>query len=191
MTKAIATSTKPDAVGYTRDWYDFRVFAIASHGDQKYGEYPYSYHLATVECYLLEYGYDEYDYVASGWLHDTLEDTKTTIVNLTDSFNPKVAMMVWACTGTGDTRKERNEIIYENLKGIPEAAPVKVADRLANMKNCYRTKNVEKLEMYCKEWPEFKANVGPLMRGDKRACLLWNALDDFAEGLIEYGKSTK
>jgi (p)ppGpp synthase/HD superfamily hydrolase len=50
-----------------------KEFAIAKHGTQKYGEHPYSYHLAQVSQVLAELGYAADEAIAAaGWLHDIL-----------------------------------------------------------------------------------------------------------------------
>jgi (p)ppGpp synthase/HD superfamily hydrolase len=52
-----------------------KEFAIIAHGDQKYGEHPYSVHVDEVAHIASEYGeLDE----AVAFLHDVVEDTETT-----------------------------------------------------------------------------------------------------------------
>lgn len=168
-------------VNFECDYQDFRLSAISAHKDQKYGELPYAYHLAMVESLLCDFDFQEYEYRAAAWLHDVVEDTKVSVASITEVYNLKIARMVWACTGEGHNRKERAECIYKRLKEFPEAAPVKCADRYANMTFSCQTRNLGKLEMYLKEWDTFKANVMPLMLGlgDRRASYMWNVIDDY------------
>jgi guanosine-3',5'-bis(diphosphate) 3'-pyrophosphohydrolase len=163
-----------------RDYFDYAMIAISAHGKQMYGDLPYSYHLAMVDYYVCDFGFTEYKYRAAAWLHDTVEDTDTTIVEIADVFGQEVGMLVWACTGVGATRKERNACIYKRLKDHPDAALIKCADRYANIKYAISTKNMEKLALYILEWEGFKAAVSPLMIavGDHRKSYFFNMLDD-------------
>lgn len=163
-----------------RDYFDYAMIAIAAHEDQQYGPYPYSYHLAMVDNYVCEYGFTDHKYRAAAWLHDTVEDTDTTAADIADVFGKEVAMMVWACTGEGLTRKERNACIYKRLPQVPEAAIIKCVDRFCNVKFAIKEKNNDKIKMYLAEWEGFKRVVQPLMVGvgDHRKSYLFNNLDD-------------
>jgi guanosine-3',5'-bis(diphosphate) 3'-pyrophosphohydrolase len=109
-----------------------REFASARHADQKYGDRPYMFHLDMVAIILHTFGYDG-DVAAAGLLHDVIEDTPTTVEEVSEKFGPRVATLVWAVTGTGKNRRERNESIYQKLELVPDAVPVKLADRIANV----------------------------------------------------------
>jgi (p)ppGpp synthase/HD superfamily hydrolase len=150
-------------IEFTKAWSDFRVFAIRQHKGQMYGDLPYAYHLSMVEAYLDEFGYDDWEYRCAGWCHDIVEDTLTTPEELSLLFTPHVASLVWACTGVGSNRSDKAKEIYRRLKEYPLAAPVKVADRMANMLHGLETANVKKLSMYLDEWSGFKENIKPLM----------------------------
>jgi (p)ppGpp synthase/HD superfamily hydrolase len=52
-----------------------REFAIKAHGEQKYGEFPYSVHLDEVATIAKPYG-ESAEIVA--YLHDVIEDTSVT-----------------------------------------------------------------------------------------------------------------
>ena len=45
-----------------------------------------------------------------------------------------VADLVWAVTGVGANRKERNQSIYDKIKNYPMAAVLKTADRIADLR---------------------------------------------------------
>jgi len=108
------------------------AFAIAAHGDQLYDGEPYRVHLAAVVRVLNDFGYVG-AYEAAGWLHDVVEDTDVGLAEIVDRFGPDVARMVDAVTGLGATRAERNARIYVGIAQEPEAAAVKLADRIANV----------------------------------------------------------
>jgi (p)ppGpp synthase/HD superfamily hydrolase len=169
---------------------DFRTLAIRLHGDQKYGDLPYSIHLSMVENALVNAGYDSFEYRASAWLHDSIEDTEATLQLLYNYYGPNVAEWVFACTGEGDNRKERNASIYTKLAATPLAAPVKVADRYINMRYGIITGS-HKLEMYIGEFAEFSNVVRPLMTGTKKGSVLWNLLEDAVVQAIQVTKEKK
>ncbi len=111
---------------------DARAFAVAAHGDQRYGGEPYETHLAAVVRVLGDFGYGE-AYRQAGWLHDVVEDTAVPLAEIGARFGDEVAAMVDAVTGLGATRQERNARIYAGLRACPAAAAVKLADRIANV----------------------------------------------------------
>jgi (p)ppGpp synthase/HD superfamily hydrolase len=110
-----------------------RKFAIERHGDQKYGELPYIYHLDMVYETALAFNLDE-DYQVAAYLHDTLEDTKTTKKELEEIFGKRVAEMVFSVTGEGETRKDKKASMIRKLEAFPEGINLKMVDRYANMK---------------------------------------------------------
>ncbi len=111
---------------------DAEAFAIAAHGDQLYGGAPYHTHLAAVVRVLHDFGYVG-AYEAAGWLHDVVEDTAVDLASVAEQFGPDVASMVDAVTGLGATRAQRNARIYAGIAREPQAAVVKLADRIANV----------------------------------------------------------
>ena len=109
-------------------------FARKQHGDQLYGNgEPYvDGHVAKVVEVLKQFEAHPI-HIAAGWLHDVIEDTPTTRQDVSRNFGEQVASLVWACTGIGGNRRERNVSIYEKIAANPEAAIVKTADRIANV----------------------------------------------------------
>lgn len=160
-------------VEYVKESYI--LAAISAHGDQKYGPYPYAFHLAMVEHTLVNYGFTEYKYKAAAWLHDVIEDTGASLSKVNDSFGREVAQIVWACTGEGSNRKERNQDIFNKIAAFPDAAVVKAADRLANVNMGFHTLNLKKLKVYHEEWREFEKNIAPhiFARPNRNGVALW------------------
>lgn len=110
-------------------------FAREMHAGQTYGLEDYvDAHVAKVVGVLSDFGFNEL-YRAAGWLHDVIEDTPASKQDVERKINPQVAELVWACTGIGKNRRERNQSIYDKIAARPEAAIVKVADRIANVEN--------------------------------------------------------
>ena len=187
MITLLTTPATPRLEGYIED---FRSFAIRLHGDQRYGDFPYPFHLAHVEETLVANGYDDFKYRASGWLHDVLEDCDMSINRLAECFGSEIAAMVFACTGEGANRKERNASVYKKLAALPSAAPIKVADRIVNMKFSVINKS-KQLGMYIREFGDFSNNVRPLMTNTTKDALLWNRLEDVVGLAVKRMSETK
>lgn len=152
-------------------------FAIKRHAGQKYGDLPYAAHLADVVLMLIGAGFTEPEMEAAGWLHDVLEDTPTTLGEIDRLLGSPVAVLVHAVTSEpGRNRKERNEQTYPKIRQAgPLAVGLKLADRIANVQSCWRTRDA-KLFMYHREYRDFRA---ALRNGDDdpRVIALWLALD--------------
>lgn len=86
-------------------------------------------HLLPVANILRQVTKDEV-VIATGFLHDTLEDTDTTVREILDVFGKDVANLVLEVTheGFGDT----NEHLFPRLRSR-RAIMVKFADRLSNI----------------------------------------------------------
>lgn len=145
-----------------------REFAVNAHGDQKYGDEPYAAHLDEVAAILVGIGSE---LLAEAYLHDVVEDTKVVVDELTAEFGERTAMIVDACTGEGKNRRERCASILAKLLQLPEAIPVKLADRLANMLRSLTDR--AKGKMYASEYPKFRESLYP----SSTNCPLWADLD--------------
>lgn len=108
-----------------------RRFAVAAHKGQRYGHEPYEAHLAATRQVLRDFGYDG-DLAVAAWLHDTVEDTSVTRDQIEAQFGSDVAALVWAVTGVGNSRTERNADAYAKMQAHPPAVTLKLADRIAN-----------------------------------------------------------
>src|SRR4051794_30356155 len=87
-----------------------RDYAIQKHEGQLYGTEPYSVHLAAVREVLRWAGFEDgHPLATAAWLHDIVEDTAATREDVAARFGDDVAALVWAVTGVGANRKERNE----------------------------------------------------------------------------------
>ncbi|HQC79556.1 MAG TPA: HD domain-containing protein [Accumulibacter sp.] len=135
-----------------------RAFAVLAHGNQRYGDWPYAFHLDAVAELLKPYGQDAQ---AIGYLHDVVEDTMITVEDIRQRFGPLVADCVAVLTDApGANRAERKAGTYArmaNVAGPTELALlVKVADRLANVRTCVADGKSRLWEVYRKEQPTFK-----------------------------------
>jgi (p)ppGpp synthase/HD superfamily hydrolase len=77
----------------TADEERARAFAIAAHGNQRYGEQPYEVHLAAVRQVLFDFGHGG-ELAIAAWLHDTVEDTDVTVEQIELEFGSAVAALV-------------------------------------------------------------------------------------------------
>ncbi|MBP3730435.1 MAG: bifunctional (p)ppGpp synthetase/guanosine-3',5'-bis(diphosphate) 3'-pyrophosphohydrolase [Mailhella sp.] len=129
----------PDAdVDMVRRAYEY---ASAAHAGQlRLSGDPYIMHPASVALTLAQMGFDEHT-VAAGLLHDTVEDTDSSIDELDELFGEQVADLVDGVTKinmmTFDTKEEAQ---FENIRKMILSMAhdirvplVKLADRLHNM----------------------------------------------------------
>jgi len=165
-----------------------RGYATKLHEGQKYdsGTAPYVVHLAEVRDVCVEFGWDETAYRVAAWLHDTIEDTDTTADMIETDFGERVRKLVWAVTGEGKNRRERNEDAYKKMISYPDAIPLKLADRIANARASKETSPDALFEMYAREHPAFKDRLKNACGFDSktggtfdpRTNAMWRALDE-------------
>lgn len=135
-----------------------RAFAIDAHGDQRYGDQPYSVHMDAVAGLLESYGEDAQ---TIGYLHDVVEDTSVTVNRVREEFGELVAQCVKLVTDEpGTNRQERKTRTNAKLSAVPDdlrlALVVKAADRLANLRVSTLGGADSKLEMYRREHAAFR-----------------------------------
>lgn len=116
------------------------MFANNAHGMasqvRKYTGLPYIVHPAAVVEIVAGVNHTP-EMLAAAWLHDTLEDTDTTLQQLTDEFGLKVSTLVLELTdqtklGDGN-RAIRKEMERNRLAKVSaEAQTVKLADIIHN-----------------------------------------------------------
>jgi len=138
-----------------------RAFAIKAHGDQKYGDRPYSYHLDQVAEIAKPFGEEA---AAIAYLHDTAEDTEVTLAEIEQKFGPKIAACVALLTDeAGTNRKERKAKTYAKLAAVSGpneiALLVKAADRLANVRACVKDRKLSLWQLYQSEQATFRASA--------------------------------
>ncbi|MDO3377186.1 HD domain-containing protein [Geoalkalibacter halelectricus] len=160
-----------------------RAFALAAHGNQRYGEHPYAVHLDAVAELLVPFGEDA---VTVGFLHDVVEDAAITLDEVRAEFGDAVACCVALLTDEpGEDRKERKAKTYAKLAQVgPElelALTVKAADRLANVRACIADGKADLLEVYRCEHSAFRGAAYRPGRCDR----LWQELDTLLSVKVE------
>ncbi len=149
------------------------TFATHHHGDQKHGARPYKYHLIEVLSVLIEFGVMDEDLLIAALLHDLVEDTKVTLIDLDAKFGTDVSDIVWRVTGVGKNREARNEVAYAKIKRSEKALILKLADRIANV----RAGGPAYVGMYRKEHPRFCEALGNRHMGHNITAVMWLELD--------------
>ena len=130
-----------------------KAFAAISHDGQMYGAEPYMVHLDAVAQIVS----GDNTAVVIAYLHDVVEDTPVTLLDIATCFGGFIAECVGILTDEpGGNRKERKAKSHAKLsKVMPEhytALKVKTADRLANLRACVSAQgNMRLFEMYRKE----------------------------------------
>jgi len=163
---------------------ELRDYVINKHGAQKYGkgenEKPYIFHIDMTYEESLSHGLPSV--VSRACLgHDLIEDTDATYEDLVTVFGEAEATIIQAVSDEpGSNRKERKAKTYPKIKSTPNATPVKLCDRIANLKACLEFKQQGLFDMYSKEHTEFKDQL--YVVGEYVS--MWDELDKlFSEGV--------
>jgi guanosine-3',5'-bis(diphosphate) 3'-pyrophosphohydrolase len=141
------------------------VFAMQAHGPQKRASGdPYFSHPLEVAGILTDLKLDTAT-IATALLHDTVEDTTTTIEEVAKQFGPEIAALV-----DGVTKLSQLEVFSERTKQAENFRKlmlamsndirvllVKLADRLHNMRTLTHIKNPEKRQRIAQETIEIYA----------------------------------
>jgi GTP diphosphokinase / guanosine-3',5'-bis(diphosphate) 3'-diphosphatase len=115
------------------------AFAADRHRTQrrKYSDAPYTVHLEAVVAILRDHGVEDEHTLAAAYLHDTVEDTQTTIQELIGVFGDRIAELVyWLTDAENGNRATRMAMASWRLGRAPwEAKLVKLADIIDNTRN--------------------------------------------------------
>lgn len=144
---------------------DPRRYAAEAHEGQTYGSEPYTAHLEAVVAIVREVDPSPLA-EAVAWLHDAVEDTDTTTLDLFHTFGPQVATAVMLLTDPPGhpNRRTRKAALHDTLSKLdfPNGGPaeraallVKAADRLANVRASAES-HPGKLSMYRREHAAFR-----------------------------------
>ncbi len=146
-------------------------FAIDAHKNQKRDEgVPYIIHPVAVAKILTDLKLDSAT-IATGLLHDTIEDTKVTYETVKKEFGEEVANLVDGVTkisaledkASSDSKAENfRKLIIATSKDI-RVLLVKLADRLHNMRTIKFVRGKEKMVRKAKETMEIYAPLADRM----------------------------
>jgi len=121
----------------------FRALAFAAHKhrDQRRKDAeasPYINHpIALAEVLAGEGGVTDVEVLAAALLHDTIEDTDTSLAELQEEFGARIAAMVAEVTDDKNLPKaERKRLQIEHAAALsPGAKLVKLADKICNLRD--------------------------------------------------------
>lgn len=134
MTKALDRETFPDFI---------RALAFASrkHSQQRRKDAeasPYINHpIALVSILAVEAGISDCDTLCAALLHDTIEDTDTSLEELVEAFGAPVASLVQQVTDDKRLPKAQRKLhqVEHAAHLSPKARSVKLADKIANLRD--------------------------------------------------------
>jgi len=121
-----------------------RDFADVAHEgvQRKYTGDPYFFHVSRVACMVWTHPGSTTSMVAAAFLHDILEDTDHTLLELESKFGLKVSALVSELTNVSKlehpelNRAARKRIDADRLAGISkEAKIIKMFDRIDNLRD--------------------------------------------------------
>lgn len=167
------------------DIFRAEIMARTAHGEQMYGKHKYEKHLRDVIDVLKEFGFIGPEWIIAGWLHDTLEDTNIMVEDIAREFGDDVVDLVITVTAKSGTRRQRQEQLLRQLQECPKAIPLKLADRIANVRNCWETRS-PLLFMYHREYTSFRAIKEievPYPLSVAALGMMWRELDNLHGGL--------
>ena len=144
-------------------------FAGEKHKDQKVPgtEANYLLHISNVAMEIFMAGIHNNDFdldyaIQVAVLHDVLEDTETSIDELSANFGERVAVGVKALT-KDDTLSSKEAKISDSLSRInlleKEVGMVKLADRITNLQEPPKTWDQEKIKKYLGEAQTIAASL--------------------------------
>lgn len=115
-------------------------FAASRHATQRRkgrDASPYVNHVLEVAEILARHGIDDGSTLQAALLHDTVEDTQTSVEELTDSFGAAVAGLVMEVTDDKSLPKDvRKELQIRNAPGLSRAAKlIKLGDKISNVRD--------------------------------------------------------
>lgn len=113
-----------------------REFAVRAHATQtrRFSGLPYVVHLDSVVRILQSFEIETPPVLAAAYLHDTVEDTDTTMQDVFDAFGEPVAELVyWLTDAEQGKRTIRKVMSAWRLGGAPfDAKLIKLADFIDN-----------------------------------------------------------
>jgi (p)ppGpp synthase/HD superfamily hydrolase len=113
------------------------AFARARHGSQfrRGSDTPYWVHLVRVAMELARWGETSPVLLQAALLHDTVEDTETTVGEIRTGFGPEVADIVDWLTAPDDSELQREYYARLQANAPFPAQLLKLADRVDNLRS--------------------------------------------------------
>lgn len=134
-----------------------KEFAINAHGNQKYGKMPYEYHLQQVVSKLIMWrDFNAFpitdEMIAAAWLHDVIEDTEVTHMQLYHLFDDEITMTCYLLNKDNCLPAKFDYGTYiSKIKVDNSARLVKMADTLANLEASLMGGEIKRINKYAKQ----------------------------------------
>jgi GTP diphosphokinase / guanosine-3',5'-bis(diphosphate) 3'-diphosphatase len=125
------------------------AFASRKHSRQRRKDLdasPYINHpVALVSILVVEAGINDLDTLCAALLHDTLEDTETSVEELVEAFGAPIGSLVQEVTDVKGLEKHERRIrqVEHAAHLTRKAGAVKIADKIANLRDVADTPPVE------------------------------------------------
>ena len=164
------------------------VFAMKAHGRQRRASGdPYFSHPLEVAGILTRYKLDTAS-IVTALLHDTIEDTPTTVEEVTEHFGAEVARLVDGVTKLNRIAFQSDQATQaENFRKFVLAMSedirvllVKLADRLHNMRTLHHVRNAEKRRSIAMETMDIYAPLAERIGMEE----MKNELEDLAFAVL-------
>ncbi|WP_313683461.1 HD domain-containing protein [Pantoea sp.] len=142
---------------------------------RKYTDEPYIVHPAAV-AELVRSVTDDEAMLAAAWLHDTIEDTPSTLQDIESHFGPRVAELVDMLTDSAQPQAKNRAArklahFRHTAQASPEAQTIKLADIIDNTRAIVQF-DADFARVYL---VEKQVQIQLLNEGDKR---LWQQADN-------------
>ena len=182
----------PESVGFYSLVEKASLFASAAHAAvgqvRKYTSEPYINHPRAVAELVDEAG-GTAEMVAAAWLHDVVEDTKVTIVDIHDTFGDIVSQYVYWLTDNNETkglnRAARKDLTRRKLESAPpEVKTIKLADLIDNTQSIV-ARDPDFARVYMVEKKEL---IWALKEGNHELlCRAMQLIQDYEQGRLDAG----
>ncbi len=167
-------------------------FASHKHKNQKRKllDYPYITHPLMV-MYLISKFTDNEDVLCAAVLHDTVEDTHTSLEEITSHFGDSVAFLVNLLSEDKSLpQKERKERYYQRLfsSNNNDVFLIKSADILYNLRDMIETFHFADEQKFFEAFPNFETSIVMSFEHIKQLRLSWNNnqfIDDLYHSALE------
>ena len=139
-------------------------FSALKHQDQKRkdGKTPYVIHPISVAMILSEIGgIDDEEILSAALLHDTIEDTDTTVDEIDREFGSKIRSIIEELTDNKElSYSERKQFQIDHAPDLSkEATLVKIADKTSNVTDLINEKPTDWDDARCKEYIDWAEAV--------------------------------
>ncbi len=147
--KSINIPLIESAIDYIKEYHKYQ---------KRHSGEPYYYHPIEVATIVVDYIFDT-EVILAAILHDTVEDTHASLIQIKFIFGEQVAKIVHILTKMDfDHQLSKEEVFYKinTFKDInKKATTIKIIDRLHNMRTIAHIKSKQKQKRIAKETLQF------------------------------------